>query len=312
MPLSSSITIIIPTHNRRELLEETLNSIKAQSYTNWDCIVIDDASTDDTWAFLLAIDDHRFSCLRNDQSRERSCTRNIGLEQANGDLILFLDDDDLLPLNALKLHVENLKTTPDAFCSVGSSQLFWPDGTTMDWVATQRHTIRNITPELLFGWIPVSGQCLFKKERVIAIGGWNEDMSYAEDHEFMLRLASTHPAVVMVEIVHLYRFHGQWRPDNMNTIMTQLRWNHIENMPAETKAKAKSIMAARELREPAEQAYEDSHMFRALKLYLKIFRLAPNLFSSPLTKKDVLPALIKSCLGGPVIRAGRALKNHLK
>jgi glycosyltransferase involved in cell wall biosynthesis len=312
MNSTPKISIIIPTHNRRELLEETLNSIKSQSFKDWECIVIDDASSDNTWEYLQTINDEQFNCLHFDKGQERSRARNHGLKQARGAAILFLDDDDLLPENTLELHLKNLQAHPYAFCSIGSSQLFWPDGRTEDWLATRSHTCRDITHEILFGWIPVSGQCLFRKQNVIDIGGWNENMSYAEDHEFMLRLASTHPAVVMKDTVHCYRCHDQWRPDNMEDIMIKLREQHVDNMPDKKKKIAQDFLAARELREPAEQAYQNANMLQALKLYLKIFYLAPDLFTSPLTRADVLPALVKSSLGGPFIRASRAVKSLLK
>ena len=182
MSLSPQISIVIPTHNRRVLLEETLNSITSQGFKDWECIVIDDASTVDSWEYLQAISDERFNCFHFDQGRERSSARNYGLRQAQGTYILFLDDDDLLPGHALDLHINNIESHPDAFCSIGSSQLFWADGTTKNWIATRSHTLRDITREILFGWIPVSGQCLGRKQNIDAIGGWKENMNYAEDH----------------------------------------------------------------------------------------------------------------------------------
>jgi len=312
MDSTPQISIIIPTHNRRQLLEETLESVKSQNINNWECIVIDDASSDDTWVYLQDLNDKRFKCFHFAESQERSRARNHGLKHARGKYVLFLDDDDLLLEDTLQLHFNGLESNPHAFCSIGSSQLFWPDGKTEDWIATTKTGCKSITSELIFGWIPVSGQCLFRKENVNDIGGWNIDMNYAEDHEFMLRLADNHSAFIMSDCVQLYRCHGQPRPDDLHETMTQLRKDYIATLPEEKRNAALKTLTARAIREDAEQAYEDARMFLSIRLYLKILFLSPGLYFSPVTRKDLLPALLKSFLGGPVIRAGRAIKSIIK
>ncbi len=312
MTQSPLVTVIIPTHNRRQLLEETLASVSAQSIDAWQCVVVDDASSDATPEFLARLTDERFDCSRFDQGQERSRCRNFGLGRAAGRYVLFLDDDDLLPPDTLALHLRNIERDSRAFCSIGSSCLFWPDGMTRDWIATSRRTLRHVVDELVFGWIPVSGQCLFRADAVRAVGGWNETMSYAEDHELMLRLAAEEPAAVMPDFVHRYRFHDQWRPTDMSDIMTRVRLDFIARAPAKRREHFQRILRARDLREAAEQAYEDTRMGSALRLYLAMLRLAPTLYGSPLTGRDLLRPLLKACLGGPLVRAARSFRSRTR
>jgi glycosyltransferase involved in cell wall biosynthesis len=93
------ISIIIPVHNRQELIKETLDSVLAQSYQNWECIIVDDGSTDDTWKTLEGyfLKDSRFRIhKRNREPKGAPTCRNIGLEKSKGEFIIFLDSDDVL------------------------------------------------------------------------------------------------------------------------------------------------------------------------------------------------------------------------
>ena len=97
-------SIVIPTYNRADLLKRAMGSVLEQTWSDWELIVIDDASTDDTPAVLAACCDPRVRSLRNDPNRERSASRNRGIEAAEGEYICFLDSDDLY----LPRHLETL------------------------------------------------------------------------------------------------------------------------------------------------------------------------------------------------------------
>jgi glycosyltransferase involved in cell wall biosynthesis len=86
----------MPTRNRRELLERAVESVRRQRYALWELLVVDDASTDDTWAWLqkVAAGDERIKPMRLDPQRGSSAARNLALDRATGDLIAYLDDDN--------------------------------------------------------------------------------------------------------------------------------------------------------------------------------------------------------------------------
>ncbi|WP_375239536.1 glycosyltransferase family 2 protein [Aurantibacter sp.] len=103
------VSIIIPCYNQAQFLEETLNSVLAQSYKNWECLIVNDGSTDNSLEIcnIFKSKDHRF-LLFDIENKGRSNARNIGLDQAKGDWIQFLDSDDVLHkdkiLNSLALQ----------------------------------------------------------------------------------------------------------------------------------------------------------------------------------------------------------------
>lgn len=94
------ISIVIPIFNRADILSETLDSIMAQSYANWECILVDDGSTDGTISVIKKYiqKDSRFKTLQRPENRAKGANtcRNLGLEQARGSFIIFFDSDDLM------------------------------------------------------------------------------------------------------------------------------------------------------------------------------------------------------------------------
>src|SRR5690606_26958451 len=94
------VSIIIPTFNRAHLIGETLDSVLAQTYLNWECIVVDDGSTDDTDALMseYIAKDSRFQYYHRPDAHKPggNGARNYGFDQSKGGYIQWFDDDDLM------------------------------------------------------------------------------------------------------------------------------------------------------------------------------------------------------------------------
>ena len=90
------VSIILPNRNYGKYIPDAISSIKAQTLTDWECIIIDDASTDDSVDVInsLISDDNRFKLVVNPEPIGISATRNVGLDKATGEFIAFLDSDD--------------------------------------------------------------------------------------------------------------------------------------------------------------------------------------------------------------------------
>ena len=108
----NKVSIIIPTFNRAHLIGETLDSITAQTYINWECIIIDDGSTDNTYNLIgeCVKKDTRFSYFERpvDKTKGANACRNIGIEKATGDYLIFFDSDDLMTPNHIELKLKAL------------------------------------------------------------------------------------------------------------------------------------------------------------------------------------------------------------
>lgn len=104
----SQVSIITPTYNAEKYLEATVKSVQAQSYTDWEMIIVDDCSVDNTYdlARNLASKDNRIRVLKNSVNLGVALTRNVALDAANGEYVAFLDSDDLWLPDKLKKQVE--------------------------------------------------------------------------------------------------------------------------------------------------------------------------------------------------------------
>tara|TARA_R110002051_G_scaffold44460_1_gene90015 strand:+ start:3365 stop:4135 length:771 start_codon:yes stop_codon:yes gene_type:complete len=101
------ISIISPSYNSAEFIEETINSISAQTYQNWELIIVDDCSKDDTVSILKKISeiDNRIKYFTNTTNQGAAISRNIGLKNARGRFIAFLDSDDLWYPKKLEIQI---------------------------------------------------------------------------------------------------------------------------------------------------------------------------------------------------------------
>ncbi|HRN91020.1 MAG TPA: glycosyltransferase family A protein [Ferruginibacter sp.] len=106
------VSIITPVWNRMELLKETAVSVFGQDYTEWEWVIVDDGSTDDTVSIgqLLEAQNERVRFFKRDRTPRGACTcRNIGVENARGEFLIFLDSDDLLAPFALRQRVQGFE-----------------------------------------------------------------------------------------------------------------------------------------------------------------------------------------------------------
>tara|TARA_R110001583_G_scaffold69129_2_gene196179 strand:- start:20884 stop:21657 length:774 start_codon:yes stop_codon:yes gene_type:complete len=114
------VSIIMPSYNNGQYINKSISSVLSQTYTNWELIIIDDASDDNTLSVVRYFTDKRIKVFSNSINKGVSRTRNIGIEAARGQYIAFLDSDDLWFPNKLSLQITALKENVNAVCSHGS------------------------------------------------------------------------------------------------------------------------------------------------------------------------------------------------
>lgn len=106
------VSIIIPAYNRAHLIGETLDSILAQTHNNWECFIVDDGSTDASEVVYNTYKDKdsRFQFFNRPAAKPKGANacRNIGLEHATGDYVVFFDSDDLMTTNHLEVKVSGM------------------------------------------------------------------------------------------------------------------------------------------------------------------------------------------------------------
>lgn len=116
--MEPKVSIIIPCYNQAHYMPETLNSVLAQTYDNWECIILNDGATDNTEEVALAYckKDNRFRYHKH-ENKGLSATRNVGIRLAEGQYLQFLDSDDILAPEKLQKQVSLLEDTGADVCT---------------------------------------------------------------------------------------------------------------------------------------------------------------------------------------------------
>lgn len=113
--MGNLVSIIMPSYNTARFISETVESVLAQTYTNWELIIVDDCSTDETDAVVARFQDRRIRYLKNEKNSGAAVSRNYALREAKGRWIAFLDSDDLWTPEKLEKQVRFMEENGYAF-----------------------------------------------------------------------------------------------------------------------------------------------------------------------------------------------------
>ncbi|MDQ3392689.1 MAG: glycosyltransferase family 2 protein [Bacteroidota bacterium] len=184
------VSIIIPVFNRFELVQETIDSVRRQSYSNWELLLVDDGSTDGTYGLLekIAIEDTRIKLFkRNVEFKGASTCRNLGIDLSKGEFIIFLDSDDLLFDSCLeeRVHFFLLYSHLDFMIYQGLVFVKTPGDSDIVW-----NIDKNKDDILRFLDMDAPWQTtapIWKKSALLKIGYWDDKTSAWEDMDFHVR-----------------------------------------------------------------------------------------------------------------------------
>lgn len=121
--MKDKISIIMPTYNSENYIEESINSILKQTYKNWELIVIDDASTDKTVSIVNKFQNKNIILIQNKKNSGAAISRNKGINLATGNFIAFLDSDDIWNKDKLLKQINFMKKNKFAFTFTSFSYL---------------------------------------------------------------------------------------------------------------------------------------------------------------------------------------------
>lgn len=223
--MNTLVSVIIPTHNRSQLLVRAVNSVLSQTYSNLECIVVDDASTDDTQKVIQQFTDPRIIYLRHKVNKHASGSRNTGIEKAKGDLIAFLDDDDEWLPEKLEKQVHLLENLPAKYGMVYCWMDFYRNGE----IFAKRHpTYRGfIFDQVLDNQrIGNSSTLLVRKEVIETIGGFDESLPRGNDGDFIRRVCLNYQVEVVEEVLLKYyadspnRITSKWDKQGIEAAIT--------------------------------------------------------------------------------------------
>lgn len=189
------ISVVVPVRNGERFYASAMDSIAAQEYPNLEVLLVDDGSTDGLKGHIKRL--AAFVTYIRTEQQGQAAARNRGVQEANGQLIAFLDIDDLWTCGHLTRLVRCLEDHPEAGIAQGFMRQFWKG-------SNGAHHFTAIYR------MPYLGSCLFRRTVFHQCGMFDEQMQYGEDYDFMFRCWEHDIVKVVVpEVSLLYRRHAQ-------------------------------------------------------------------------------------------------------
>ncbi|HUS15277.1 MAG TPA: glycosyltransferase family A protein [Chloroflexia bacterium] len=211
---SSPVSVVIPTHNRADLLRAAVDSVLAQTLPAREIVIADDGSTDHTRAVVSAFEAAGAPIVwlpappdGTPPGNRRSAARNRGVAAATAPWIAFLDSDDLWHPLRLERQLADLPRTPDAgfaFCNLQRFDGRGPFGG--PYLAPHADYSGQILGELLAEALVLSSTLMVRRTALAAVGGWGSPR-LGEDYELALRLAAAYPAGYLPAVLVGLREH---------------------------------------------------------------------------------------------------------
>jgi glycosyltransferase involved in cell wall biosynthesis len=196
-------TIILPTYNRAAALPRAISSVMAQSEQDFELIIIDDGSTDNTREWLATLDDARIRVVRSEHNQGPSAARNIGINMATAPMLAFLDSDDIYCKERLSVPLAIFERDPDVICILSSALKEDKHGNT---TAVLLPNVKLASGA--FEWAMIcdlvgveSTSISVRTEHARKIGGFCSDLRRTEDREFLIRLSRLGAAQILPNVL---------------------------------------------------------------------------------------------------------------
>lgn len=206
---SPKVSIIMTTYNGGKYVFETIESIRNQTYKNWEVIVVDDGSADNTCDIINAVKDERIHLYKAGRIGINGTLKNIGLNMTSGELIAFIDHDDLWAPEKIEKQVAALQQYGEAGFSLTGGYNFRKQWEPSEYFYNQREGIRvdNVFTSFFRSELPGFTQALMLRKKCIEVTGpFNETKSFS-DVDFILKLAYHFKAVILYEPLLFRRLH---------------------------------------------------------------------------------------------------------
>lgn len=251
------VSVIIPTYNSATYLAEAIDSVLKQTFPAYEIIVVDDGSTDNTKEILENYIKQKQIIYIFQQNAGPAAARNQGVRSSNGDLIAFLDADDIWIEDKLKQQVE-------LFLNHNNVDLVY--GPRIEFSNTQQDFIDpkiklysgKIFPHLIKSNFITNSSVIIRKNIFLEVGGFNEDRSLQaiEDYELWLRISIQREIAYVKKIVVKYRLHH----------------NQISHQIAKKSILLKLLICKKLLLDKNAKRYRLSIIIELLKNYLRLIK----------------------------------------
>lgn len=206
--IAPAVSIVLPVYNRLGYLRASMDSVFAQTFADFECIIADDGSDASTREYLRSLADPRIVVLWLEHSGNPGTARNAALAQARGKYIAFLDSDDYWPAHKLARHLDALRASPrhrwsfTCFECVDAANAPLPH----DWAAHRRADFADILTMRTHVALPT---VLAERSLLEEVGGFDEAQVQHGDYELWLRLVLRSEPLTLDESLAYVRNHRE-------------------------------------------------------------------------------------------------------
>ena len=216
------VSAIITTHNRKELLVKAIDSVLTQTYSNIECIIIDDASDDGTEAHISQYIERGviYHYIPKEESKGGNYARNQGLKLAKGEIVAFLDDDDEWLPSKIEKQVACIKSNVGfVYCG----RLFEYDGDRNNLgyenINDPKYKEGDLSKEVLVHVICVTSTMLVLHHLIDDVGGFDEQLKAWQEYDLSIRLLQITEAAIVRENLTIYRVQKTDKSKNTNNVI---------------------------------------------------------------------------------------------
>jgi glycosyltransferase involved in cell wall biosynthesis len=209
---SPKVSVIIPTYNRSHFLQTAIESVLNQTYQDFELIVVDDGSIDETQQLLAQYQGKLQAVYQENQGR--SLARNTGAKLARGKYLAFLDSDDVWKPTKLAQQIAVLEADPTITLAHCFTEVFDSSGQVCQAATSLIQTFHQRALKHNYHYEAISLECtiftsciVVNKEIFLGLGGFDRNLEYLEDWDFYLRLALNYKITAVPEPLVLYRHH---------------------------------------------------------------------------------------------------------
>lgn len=210
-PEMPQVSVILPTFNRLPYLRAAVESVFAQSYADWELVIADDGSDEETRGYLRSLASSRVRTLLLPHRGNPSLVRNVAVRAARGRYLAFLDSDDLWAPTKLTRQIDALGDGASGGWSYTGCDLIDPSGRRLaiDTRSTPGPTGWIFEPVLRLQVSISMATVVAERELIEAIGAFDEQQLFAEWQDLCLRLALRSEAVALPEVLCSVRLHAE-------------------------------------------------------------------------------------------------------
>jgi len=205
-PGSPRVTVFIPVHDRERYVADAIDSVLAQTYGDFEVLVVDDGSTDRSVEVVRAYDDPRVRLEENGENLGIPRTRNRGLELARGEYIALLDSDDRMLPRRLERQVAFLDAHPDHVQTGAWCRMMSEDGRPLKRIKRQPTDAEDVRVQLLFRCC-LSNRTIFGRTEALRAEGYRNDYARCQDYDLHVRLSEHHAMANLPRVLVLGRIH---------------------------------------------------------------------------------------------------------